>query len=202
MHVRPLTVVALAACSLAPAPHAAPPATQPAAATADNQVPLGDTKFRFTPPPADAWDPVEKTGASGVMAYTAKSHDAIIAVQLLPPDMVIDKDVTAALIKQLKDARQKGKSKFLLEPAAEPDARFALKIRERYEVKEGKNSEQLHLYRYVGPRLAMVTVNSVAGDAETVAKQLKLGEETLLSVTGPAVKRPATGRGAGTRPVY
>jgi hypothetical protein len=91
----------------------------------------------------------------------------------------------------------------LLEPTVESDDRFALLIHERYEVKDGKVADQVHVYRYVGQRLAMATINAVCDDQADAEAYHKVGQDVLLSINGPGVKtkpgKSAT-RGATTRP--
>ena len=131
---------------------------------------LGDLGLQFTPPPTDFW---ERTlhSTDRIIAFTTLKHDAIVAFELLPTDMVIDRPVTAAILKQLRGEHLKNKTKMFLDPVAESDERFALKVHERFEVgKDDKKkvSDQLHMYLYVGRQLLMATVNSVAGDPESV----------------------------------
>ncbi len=164
------------------------------------QVTLGNARLHFTPPPAANWERVEKS-TDRLVAFTSVKHDAIVAFELLPDDMTINKAVTAAIIKQLRGEHQKSKAKMLLEPTAEADERFALKVHERYEVGKTdpkKVSDQLHMYLYVGKYLMMATVNSVADDPATVDATHREAEDALLSATAPGVKprkvlpRPAT----------
>src|SRR4051812_34509043 len=72
-----------------------------------DQTQLGDSKFHLVPPPADAWTPATKAGVQNTAAWTSKKRDAIMAIQLLPADFVINDDVIKALIKQLKETRLK-----------------------------------------------------------------------------------------------
>ncbi len=171
-----------------------------AAADDDNQIQLGDSKFRLTPPPDSTWEKSEKPGAQNFIAYISKNHDAVMAIQLLPPDMEINQAVTDALIKQLKSSRTKSKSKMLLEPTVEPDDRFALKIHERYEVKDGKVADQIHVYRYLGQRIALATVNVVNDDADKVKTYHAAAEDALASTTWPGMKRQAQPQKPATRP--
>ena len=157
-------------------------------------VPLGDGKIQFTPPPSETWEPSQHNKPD-ILVYTAKKHDAIVAIQLVPDEMVIDQATTAALVKHLKGSH--GNAKVLLQPTVVADERFALKIHERYEAGKAEKkqvADVLHLYRYVGRRLVEATVNSVADEAETVKAEHGDAEEALLSATGPGAKprKPAS----------
>ena len=159
------------------------------AADAPAPVALGDGAVHFTPPSAESWEP-SKHATARILAYTTKKHDAIVAIELLPDDMVVDKETTGAIVKQLRGAH--GQAKVVLQPTVESDERFALKIHERYEVGKGANikvADVLHLYRYVGKRLVMATVNSVSDDPEAVKAAHADAQECLVSATGPVKGR-------------
>ena len=168
-------------------------------APASTPIALGDFGLTFTPPPTARWEPTQHS-TNRIVAFTARSHDAIVAFELLPDDMVIDKPVTAAILKQLRGEHLKANAKMPLEPVAESDDRFTLKVHERFEVgKDDKKkvSDQLHIYLYVGKHLMMATVNSVAADAEIVKVEHQNAEDALLSATYPGMKpRKATSRPA------
>ena len=153
-------------------------------------VTLGDFGLQFTPPPTDFWERTQHS-TDRIVAFTTLKHDAIVAFELLPDDMVIDRPVTAAILKQLRGEHLKNKTKMFLDPVAESDERFALKVHERFEVgrdDKKKVSDQLHMYLYVGKHLLMATVNSVAGDPESVDAAHRQAEDALLSATAPGVK--------------
>jgi hypothetical protein len=167
-------------------------------------VPLGDGKITFTPPPADSWDRSPQA-SKNVAAFTTKARDGVMAVEVLPSDMVIDQNTADAIQRQLRQSRQKAKAKMILQPTVEPDDRFALRIHERYEavdkngVGTGKIADQLHLYRYVGQALLMGTVNTLSDDPEVVKTTQATGEDALLSATGPGAKAPPV-RKPATKP--
>ena len=80
-----------------PTPKPAPVKAADPNAPAGDPVPFGGGKFQFIPPPADTWEPTKQSG-DRVMAYTNKSHDAVVALQVLPPDMVIDTQIAQAIV--------------------------------------------------------------------------------------------------------
>src|SRR5260221_3120318 len=84
------------------------PASQPS-------FPIGDGRFQFTPPSADQWEAVEQENPN-VIVYRTKKKDALVAVQMLPSEMEINPDVTAALLKQLRETHQQKREKMILEP--------------------------------------------------------------------------------------
>ena len=90
-----------------------------------------------------------------------------------------------AVVRSLRDAHKKANQKILYGPKVEPDNRFALKVHERYQSGE-KVADELHIYRNVGPRVIMVTVNAWAAD-EAENKQIhKTGEDLAISATWSA----------------
>jgi hypothetical protein len=158
-------------------------------------VPLGNGAVQFTPPSSETWEP-SKHQTDKIVAYTTKKHDAMVKIELLPDDMVVDKSATDAILKAIRGSI---KSKILLEPTVESDDRFALKIHERYEVGKNDNkrvADVLHIYMYVGKHMMAVTVNSVATEPDAVKAAHKDAEDALLSATGPGVKprKPVEGK--------
>ena len=68
----------------------------------------------------------------------------------------------------------------VLEPKIEKDKRFAFIVHEKYKVGE-KVADQLHVYKSVGPRVLMLTVNSVADDADKTAAIHGAAEDMLAA---------------------
>jgi hypothetical protein len=150
---------------------------------------LGKDGVQYTPPPGEGWE-ATKHSSDKAVGYVTKKHDGIVALEMLPDDMVID---PKAIVRQLHMAHVKAKAKELMEPVAETDERFALKVHERYEIGVGENkriADQLHLYRYGGKHIFMATVNSISDDPEMVKAAHETAEDMLLSVTGPGIKLP------------
>jgi hypothetical protein len=170
-------------------------------ATTRPAVQLGtNTNWHFVPPPDDAWEPIKQQSPT-ISGFVSRKRDAVMALQLLPPRVVIDDKYGDLAIKQLKGEHQRKKAKVVMEPTIESDGRFALVVREKFEppAKPGqkqddaqatKVAEQLHLYRNVGPRVVECTINTVAEDAETVKAEQAAAEDALLSVTPPGAKTP------------
>jgi hypothetical protein len=67
-----------------------------------------------------------------------------------------------------------------MEPKIEKDKRFAFIVHEKYKVGE-KTADQIHVYRAVGPRVLMLTVNSVADDADKTASIHAAGKDMLAA---------------------
>jgi hypothetical protein len=158
------------------------------------------TNWQFVPPPDDAWEPIKQQSPT-ISGFVSRKHDAVMALQLLPPKVVIDEKYGDAVTKQLKEEHQRKKAKIVMEPTIESDGRFVLVVREKFEppAKAGqkqddaqatKVAEQLHLYRAVGPRVVECTINTVAEDADTVKAEQTAAQEALLSVTPPGAKSP------------
>jgi hypothetical protein len=83
-----------------------------------------------------------------------------------------------AVVRALRDAHKKADQKVLFGPKVEPDKRFALRVHEKYQAGD-KVADELHLYRTVGPRVVMVTVNAWVSD-EAGAKPIHAAGEDLL----------------------
>jgi hypothetical protein len=194
-HGRWLALSAIMICATV-AVAADPPTTAPA------MIPLGSASgFQFTPPPPDGWDPIKQQSPT-IASYISKKHDAVLALQVLPPKVVIDQKYGELVVKQLKDAHAQKKVKMVMEPTIESDSRFALFVRERYEVaakpgqaSDPKVAEQLHIYRNVGPRVVECTINTVSDDADAIKAQQTAAEDALLSaapLSAAAPRKPAT----------
>jgi hypothetical protein len=170
--------------------------------TAPAMIPLGNASgFQFTPPPPDGWDPIKQQSPT-IASYISKKHNAVLALQVLPPRVVIDQNYGELVVKQLKGAHAQKKEKMVMEPTIESDGRFALFVRERFEVgakagqtAEAKVAEQLHIYRNVGPRVVECTINTVADDADVIKSQQAAAEDALVSaapINAAAARKPAT----------
>jgi hypothetical protein len=153
---------------------------------------LGGGKIEFTPP--EGWTKSDKNSGPTRAAYVSPGGEGMLLVEL-PPNMQIADGTGDAIIKQLHGMRQKEGSKSL-ELKAEPDDRFDLRIVDRFTLKNGRDAEQLHLYKKVGSRVVMATVNSVAEDAEASKKIHAAGEDALLSAkaVGPPEKSTGTAK--------
>jgi hypothetical protein len=165
---------------------------------ADRSVPIGDGRFQFTPPAADQWEAVDQENPN-VIVYRTKKKDALVAVQMLPGEMEINADVTAALLKQLRETHQQKREKMILEPTVESDDDLALRVHERY-MQHRKIADRVHMYRLVGKRMALAVVNS-KGQSEDETKAVQAAaKEALLSVTGPVKNAKRAATGPATRP--
>jgi hypothetical protein len=158
---------------------------------------LGGGKVEFTPP--EGWTKSDKNSSPGKAAYVSPGGEGMLLVEL-PPNMQVAEGTGDAIIRQLRSMRQKEGSKPIV-LKAEPDDRFDLRIVDRFTLKNGREAEQLHLYKKVGARVVMVTVNSVAQDAEATKKIHAAGEDALLSAKagGPPEKStPKRGGSSGS----
>ena len=158
------------------------PATQPAAA----QRAISKDLFHVTDPPAPPWSIVDYRPEIDSLVYVTAGHDGEIQFLVLPKNAAIDPgiadSVAVAILKKLRADRTKAGMKMLLPAKSEKDSRFLIRIHEIYKVGE-KTADELHLYNNVGPRVLMLTVNTVADDPKTVAAEHKAGEDLLLSTT-------------------
>lgn len=120
---------------------------------------LASGHLHFSPPMDDAWQRAENVKSDDAAAYARRDHQGAIAIQVLPPDAEMSDQMGGAVIRSLRDAHKKANQKILYGPKIEPDDRFALKVHEKYQSGD-KVADELHIYRAVGPRLVMVTVNA------------------------------------------
>lgn len=146
-------------------------------------------RLTFTPPPDDAWARATNVNSDDAVAYAAHNHKGAIAVQVLPADAEMSPQMGGAVIRSLRDAHKKANQKVLFGPKVEPDKRFTLRVHEKYEV-DGKTADELHLYRNVGPRVVMVTVNAWVADEQQARPIHKAAEDLLVSARwAPSGKR-------------
>jgi hypothetical protein len=134
----------------------------------------------YTPPPADGWARAKNVTSDEAAAYASRDEHGAIAIQVLPTDAEMMPQMGGAVIRALRDAHKKANQKIIFGPKVEPDKRFALRVHEKYQSGD-RIADELHLYRTVGPRLVMVTVNAWVDD-DTAAKPIHAaGEEVLVS---------------------
>ena len=130
-------------------------------------------------PPEGKWIEAVKSKTPMRDSFVSESHDAMIAIEVLPPSMTITPDLAAAMIKKIRENRKANAQKFVMEPTVEKDERFIIRLHEKYQIKD-KIADQLHLYRQVGPRVVLVTINCLGG--EDIAKgQQEVAEKSCLS---------------------
>jgi hypothetical protein len=137
-------------------------------------------RLTFNPPPADTWARATNVNADDAAAYAARNEQGAIAIQVLPADAEMTPQMGGAVIRSLRDAHKKANQRILFGPKVEPDKRFTLKVHEKYEV-NGKTADELHLYRNVGPRVVMVTVNAWVADDSAAKAIHETGEDLLAS---------------------
>ena len=158
------------------APDAAP-STQPAVKAAL------DGAVEYVPPAG--WKAAPGSSRPNRGAFVSPHGDGMIAIDLLPPASDVFPNMGGAVVKQLREWRKSKGQKIVLDPRVERDPRFALRVHEQYATDEKgeRVADQLHLYRRVGPRVVMVTVNAVTPDPERAKAIQATGEETALSAT-------------------
>lgn len=137
-------------------------------------------RLTFTPPPDDGWARATNVNADDAAAYAARDEKGAIAIQVLPADAEMTPQMGGAVIRSLRDAHKKADQKILFGPKVEPDKRFMLKVHEKYQVGD-KTADELHLYRHVGPRVVMVTVNAWVTDDAAAKPVHQAGEDILAS---------------------
>ena len=148
------------------------------AGPAEGAVRLGGV-LDFTPP--EGWDQAKNATTATRAAYVSKDRQAMMSVELLPASMKIEPSLAADMIKKMRQNRQANGQKYVDEPKVEKDDKYAIRIRERYQVKD-KVADQLHLYRAVGPRFLLVTINSLGGE-EKAREHHAAGENASMSAS-------------------
>ena len=196
-------LIGVAGTALAANRGASKPATRPSSTTkpadAAGQGPtesLAGGQVTFVAPGA-GWVKSDASSRENRAVYVTDSGEGILSIEVTP-DMEITPGVAGTIVKDLR-ARRKKDNVTVEEAKIEKDPRFGIRIRERFNRGE-RVADQLHLYKYVGPRVVMVTVNSVADDEAEAKKIHAAGEQALLSAkyVKPAGKAmPRKGRGTG-----
>ena len=164
------------------APGASPdtvPTTQPTAKES-----LADGAIEFSRP-AD-W--VEVKGRKPLAAgFISPDRKGMITVEVWPQGD-LGPNTGAQTVKVLREARKKQTNlQIMMEPKLEPDKRFPIRIHEQY--KAGDTTDDvLRLYRQVGPKVVMVTINSKSPDDARDRELHQTAEQVSLSA---AFAKPA-----------
>jgi hypothetical protein len=174
------TGVMLSGVLLVGVARAGEPAEKPATQAAADASLLGGI-VHYAPP--EEWKLVPANTNDTTATYIASDHDGLLAMQVLPSNAAIDAAAGKALVTKLRQNHKLARQEVVLDPRLEPDDSFALRIHERYKDKEGKVVDELHLYRQVGGRAVMLTVQSLSKDEDQIRKVHTVGEEMLTSAT-------------------
>jgi hypothetical protein len=158
---------------------AAAPTSKPAAGPDTS---IAKDQYHFPAPPVDEWTAVKPDPDGDNITYLNQKHDGAIQMILLAKDASVDSDiamnVAIAIVKQLKAQHAQNKDVMVMEPKIEKDKRFAFIVHEKYKAGD-KTADQIHVYRAVGPRVLMLTVNSVADDPDKAAAIHAAGKDML-----------------------
>lgn len=150
------------------------------AAGADAGPSLLGGRVTYAPPPEETWKEAHGPPGDATATFVRKDEGGAMALQVLPADAQISPQFGPALVRQLRENHKKANQKVTMPPKIESDKRFSLRIHERYQDGQ-KEYDELHLYRDLGPRVAMVTVNTIVEKDTDAKKELKAGEDVLLS---------------------
>jgi hypothetical protein len=160
---------------------AASPASQP---DSGPDTSIANDQYHFPAPPPDEWTAVNPDPSADTIAFLNKQHDGAIQLVLLNKDASVDRDVAdnvaVAIVKQIKESHAEKKDVMVMQPKIERDKRFAVVVHEKFKVGNSV-ADQIHVYRAVGPRVLMLTVNSVATDPEKAAAIHAAGEDMLAA---------------------
>ena len=137
-------------------------------------------RVTFTPPPQNDWKPAHAPGGDAPAAFVREDEGGVMALQILPSDAQVSPQMGPALLKQLRENHKNAGQDVTMPPKIERDKRFARRIHERYKAGD-KEYDELHLYRDLGPRIVMVTVNTIVQKEKDAKRELKAGEDVALS---------------------
>jgi hypothetical protein len=163
-------------------------ASQPAGPDPSPTKVLANGTIRITTP--DGWDEIAANATDSRASYVLHGQLSALSVEILPADATIGKESLGPIVRSLRQTRQQRKEQFVDNPTAEKDARFLLRIHEKYHTVANvddkptdKIATQLHLYRQVGSRIMMVTVWSVADSDDELKQAQSAGEDIAMSAT-------------------
>jgi hypothetical protein len=167
------------------APGATPdatPTTQPSAKES-----LADGVIEFA-------RPADWTEAKGrkplAVGFVSPDRKGLVTVEVWPQGE-LGPNTGAKTVKMLREARKKQPNlQIVMEPTLEPDKRFPIRIREQYRSGDATD-DVLRLYRQVGPKVVMVTVNSKSPDDARDRELHQTGEQVILSATFAKPAKPA-----------
>lgn len=146
---------------------------------------IASDQYHFPAPPSPEWTAIKPDPTAESITYINAKHDGVIQVVLLNKDASVDPDiagqVAVAIVKQLKADHIQKHVEMVMEPKIERDKRFAIVIHEKYKV-GAQVADQLHVYRSVGPRVLMLTVNADSDDPDKNVQIHKDGEDLLAAV--------------------
>jgi hypothetical protein len=117
--------------------------------------------------------------------YRSPDKLTVVQVRIKPKGAMaadLQPKVAQNIIQALKQDYLKNKTEVIDPPAAVPDGRFYLRVRERVRLKGEKTADQTHLYQMPGKDMVEVTVITTAEAPEQVAASQRLAEEMLLSL--------------------
>lgn len=136
-------------------------------------------RITYQPPSADSWERAHNIEGETAAAYVSESLQGAIAIQVLPEDARITPQMGPAIVRTLRQNHKNAGQKIIMDPKVERDSRFDMRVHEKYQQGD-KIADELHLYRDLGPRVAMVTASAMgqSKDAKTIHKA---GEQVILS---------------------
>lgn len=130
--------------------------------------------------PAD-WSFSPKNATQEQAVFVSGDRLGALSIIVQPQGMIADPPMAKAILKKLREERQKAGSKVIQELKLEQNKDFDIRISETYEEKD-RTFAKLYLYRQRGKRTLSVTVTAIdKGDAAATQAILKAGEDTLLS---------------------
>lgn len=153
--------------------------TAPATAPAESKrFTLAEGLIRYTPP--DGWIEAKNVSRDDRAGFVPESRRGVLLIEVWPADGSLSAKAARAICRRIDQTRRKEEAEVLMPATIERDKRFDLRIHERYRQKE-QTSDQLRLYRSVGGRIVVVTVNTASPDPDEVKDIHGAAEKMLLS---------------------
>ena len=163
------------------------PATQPATGAMLNG------QIEYAPP--SGWKTVKSDVPGDLqVVYLADDQDGFFRLMVLPENAAIDANAAKQYAANLRANHKNANQEMVQPPEIEKDARFAIKIHERYKNKEGKIVDETYIYRQVNSRAMEIQVQSLSPDVAHVSGVHKTAEDVILSAHwkgGPAATQAA-----------
>ena len=169
-------------------------AAAPAAPTAIGTIMNGRIEFNEPPPPWTRAKMANISDDSAAAFGMEESDRRMMMLRILPSNASIGPAVARDIVSTLRGRHKKANEEMVMVPTIEKDARFPIRIHERFKDKDGKVVDETHLYMQVAGRAAELDVHTVSEDPVELNGDRKLGEDILLSThwkaRTPPVKKP------------
>jgi hypothetical protein len=164
-----------------PRPPTTAPARSPAATAPAATEPLVGGALRYAIP--QGWDLITKRDDGRGANYKDPSGKGVIMILVDPLSAAVPKNAGEQMAPQIgngiREAAQRDGNEITVQPRADPDDRYLLKIHDRQKLKSGQFSDRVQYYRVFGTYLVSVASTAFTDD-DTAAKEIHKQAEQLL----------------------